>query len=367
MVTSSAHSRSLPTGTPMAMRVTRTPSGFSEPRQVDGGRLALDGRARGEDHLLDAAGADALEEARQAQLVGADARERRERSVQHVVAALEVARLLDRDDVVRLLDHADRPRAARGSEQCWQSSRSVTAWQTEQVRIPSSSVAIASPRRAASSSRAAQQVERDALGRLRPDARELPQLVDQPLDRGRVVHSHPRQLQAAGERPHLLLDRGLHLARGLVDGGRAPGPAASRRRRLFTTSGSILRLLSCFWPSISTFTTPPPELASTTIAAISACRRSCACCSCFIILRGSPNGFTRPPFRASPRARRPRARRRGRAPPARPAPSPPPRAASACGRASGEAAAARGRRGRLPGRELDRETFRPAAFAASAS
>ena len=29
IVTSSAYSRSLPTGTPMAMRVTRTPSGFS--------------------------------------------------------------------------------------------------------------------------------------------------------------------------------------------------------------------------------------------------------------------------------------------------------------------------------------------------
>ena len=42
----------------------------------------------------------------------------------------------------------------------------------------------------------------------------------------------------------------------------------------------------------------PPALESTTIAAISACRRSCACWSCFIILRGSPNGFTRPPSRA---------------------------------------------------------------------
>ena len=47
---------------PIAMRVTRDPERLQQARQVDGGRLAFDGRARGEDHLLDLPRADALEE-----------------------------------------------------------------------------------------------------------------------------------------------------------------------------------------------------------------------------------------------------------------------------------------------------------------
>ena len=107
MVTSSAHSRSEPTGMPMAMRVTLHAQRLQEPGQVDGRGLALDGRARGQDDLFHAARAHALEQALDLQLVRAHALQRRERAVQDVVAALEVARALDGQEVVRLLHDAD--------------------------------------------------------------------------------------------------------------------------------------------------------------------------------------------------------------------------------------------------------------------
>src|SRR5687767_8980750 len=65
---------------------------------------------------------------------------------------------------------------------------------------------------------------------------------------------------------------------------------------LLTTSGSMVTERSAFRPSISTLTMPPPAVASTEMAAISCCRRSCICWNCFISLRGSPNGFTPPPL-----------------------------------------------------------------------
>ena len=60
-VTSSAYSRSPPTGSPLASRVTRHV--LAQPvGEVGGGRLAGHRRVRGEHDLLDAAVADALEE-----------------------------------------------------------------------------------------------------------------------------------------------------------------------------------------------------------------------------------------------------------------------------------------------------------------
>ena len=56
MVTSSAHSRSEPTGHAHGDAGDPDAEGLEEPGQVDGRGLALDGRAGGEDDLLDAAG-----------------------------------------------------------------------------------------------------------------------------------------------------------------------------------------------------------------------------------------------------------------------------------------------------------------------
>ena len=125
---------------------------------------------------------------------------------------------------------------------------------------------------------------------------------------------------------------------------------------LLTTSGSIFRLRSCFCPSISTLTTPPPAVASTTRAAISACMRSCACWSCFISFRGSPpKGFTNPPWKAWPPGRRRHGPRRDRAPPVRPARARPPRAASDAGPRPRPASRGLVRGGRRAGLDRHRE------------
>ena len=51
--------------------------------------------------------ADAREQALDLQVVRADALQRRQRAHQHVIHALELARLLDRRHVLRLFDDAD--------------------------------------------------------------------------------------------------------------------------------------------------------------------------------------------------------------------------------------------------------------------
>ena len=79
---------------------------LEQPRQVDGGGFALDIRVRREDHLGHAA-PDARQQALDLQLVRPDALQRRQRTHQHVIHALEVARLLDGRHIRRLFDDAD--------------------------------------------------------------------------------------------------------------------------------------------------------------------------------------------------------------------------------------------------------------------
>ena len=81
---------------------------LDEASEVHRGRLALGGGVRGEDDLAHRAVAEADEERLDLELVGADAVERRDRAVEDVVAAVELVRALDREEIGRLLDDADR-------------------------------------------------------------------------------------------------------------------------------------------------------------------------------------------------------------------------------------------------------------------
>src|SRR5262245_56093251 len=82
------------------------PERLEQSRQVDGGRLAVNIRIGREDDFA-GAGADALQQALDLEIVWSDSLQRRERAHQDVVDALELAGLLDRGDVLRLLDDAD--------------------------------------------------------------------------------------------------------------------------------------------------------------------------------------------------------------------------------------------------------------------
>ena len=67
---------------------------------------------RREDDLVDTVLLDAREQLLDAQLLGTDALDRRDRALEHVIATLELAGALDGDDVTRLLDDAHDPRVA---------------------------------------------------------------------------------------------------------------------------------------------------------------------------------------------------------------------------------------------------------------
>ena len=167
-VSSSAYSRSPPTGRPLAMRVVFSPSGLSEPAEVHGRGLALDVRVGAEDHLGDALRLDAGQQLLDPQLVGADALDRADRALQHVVAAVELAGLLDRHEVPGLLDDAQQRCGRAGRRR--RSSHSSPSADVEAPRAPAHPVRGLADRRAsrrASSAGSLQQVERDALRGLR--------------------------------------------------------------------------------------------------------------------------------------------------------------------------------------------------------
>ena len=102
-VTSSAYSRSPPTGRPLASRVTAhaVPQAVG---QIGGSRLAGHVRVRRENDLLDAVALHAPQELVDAEVPGLDAVERRERAAEHVVDTAELVRALDREKVGGLLD-----------------------------------------------------------------------------------------------------------------------------------------------------------------------------------------------------------------------------------------------------------------------
>ena len=117
-VTSSAYSRSPPTGSPRAIRLTDPTTGLEPLGEVHRGRLALEGRVGGQDDLDERLAVarglvGPLEQLADPQPVRPDAVDRRDRAVEDVVEALELAGPLEGEDVERLLDDA-QPRRGRG-------------------------------------------------------------------------------------------------------------------------------------------------------------------------------------------------------------------------------------------------------------
>src|SRR6202521_5842250 len=82
--------------------------------QVHGGRLSLEVRIGGQDHLLDPAGGHPHDQFAGSDLLRTDAVDRADGAVQHVVPTAILASPVDRQDVERLLDHADARRVAAG-------------------------------------------------------------------------------------------------------------------------------------------------------------------------------------------------------------------------------------------------------------
>ena len=112
MVISSAYSMSLPTGMPIAIRVT-----FSRHvaigRKISRRRLAFDGRIGGQDHFVHLTVLHPPHQIGNAQLLRAHSMQRRNRAMQHVVHAVKMLGLLDGGDVGRFFHDANQPLIAR--------------------------------------------------------------------------------------------------------------------------------------------------------------------------------------------------------------------------------------------------------------
>ncbi len=89
------------------MRVTRGPERLQKSGQIDRRGLAFDSRVRGQNDLLNFILMDAIDQALDLQLFRADAAQRRNGAVQHVIHAAKAVRGFNRENVVRFFDHAD--------------------------------------------------------------------------------------------------------------------------------------------------------------------------------------------------------------------------------------------------------------------
>ncbi|MDQ1111309.1 hypothetical protein QE418_000757 [Microbacterium testaceum] len=121
------------------------------------------------------------------QIVGTDPRDGADGAAQHVVEAAELAGAFDRRDVFGVFDHADQGRIATrvATDRAAVLLGDVAAYLAELHLVAD----LSEQRRQARyiERRRLQDVECDALSRLRADARKAAELVDQVLDDA-VVH-----------------------------------------------------------------------------------------------------------------------------------------------------------------------------------
>src|SRR5690606_28654596 len=160
--------------------------------ECSGGDLILDVRVRGDDDLADRPVVAAGHELTDAQVVWADPVDRVDGAAEHVVLPAELAGALDGDDVLGLLDDAqDVVAAARvGADPAALPLGDFAADLAEPDLALHLGERVGQALHVGGVRR--QDVERDALGALRPDPGESTELVDEVLHRAFV---HPASLR----------------------------------------------------------------------------------------------------------------------------------------------------------------------------
>src|SRR5690606_13436136 len=234
-------------------------------------RLALSVRVGRDDHLGDLLGADPREQILDPQLIGAHARQRIQSAAQHVVAATELARALDRQYVLGFLDDTDQRRVAPHvvADAAALGLGDVAAHLAEPDTLGDLAEHLAQP--ADVLRVGGQQVERDALGTLRTDAGQPAQLVDQVLN-DTFVHAYipgrprlpmPGRPSPPPSPPAIGPSFSCWSCCALLVASRTA--ATTRSDSVSTSSGStILGSMSSFLSSSSPLTVavtmPPPEV-----------------------------------------------------------------------------------------------------------
>ena len=139
------------------------------------------------------------------QLLGPDALDRRDRALEHVVPAGELVGALDRDDVAGLLDDAEHGGVAPVVEAV---AAELALGDVEAPPAPGDPLLRLGDRPGEPVGvlgRGLQEVERDPLRRLRADAGQAAELVDERLDRRLRTGWSPRVSRAGHRGPR---DRG---------------------------------------------------------------------------------------------------------------------------------------------------------------
>src|SRR6185312_13573126 len=255
--------------------------------------LSLDGRIGREDQLADRALLEKGLELANAELLRADAVERRQVTHQHEVTPAVTARLLDGDHIGRRLHDAqkrglplrrgaDRAQLLLGEHAATAAAHHRSQRAVERLR-----------ERARRGARVLQEMKGHALSRLRPDTRERTQGFDELGEAGRVLQNGSF-IPGGSCRPAVIDDIfSCTFASTLWTASftAAAMRSSSISRSSPITAGSICtRRVSCR-PLMVTFTIPPPDSPTTSSAAISSwtfCMLACMACACFIRLLKLP-------------------------------------------------------------------------------
>src|SRR3954451_7344977 len=249
---------------------------LDQPGEVGRRGFALEVGVGGQDQLRHGTVSQAGHQLTNPEVVRADSFDRRDRTAEHVVATAELAGALDSDDVLRLLDDTDDGRVAPwvAADAALLALRHVAAHDAEadlvlafgECRYQPAYVAVFR----------GEQVERDALRALGPDAGQPAELVDEVLNRSfvhRVAVYRPGRPRPPPKPP---VNGPIRSCASSPAARAASRTAATTRSWSVSTSsgstafGSMVSDTSSAEPVMVAVTSPPPALPVTSVSASSA-------------------------------------------------------------------------------------------------
>src|SRR5262245_49832027 len=233
--------------------------------EIDRGGLALHARVRGEDHLVHRLRLEPGEQLAHLDVLRPDPVQRRERAEQHVVAALELTRALEGEEIVRLLDHAETPGVSRGIPA---DAAGILLGDVPAARAMHDTGPELGQRHGELVDLvggALEEEEREPLRGLRPDARQSLQRLDEARDGvGEVGHHIPRPgiLSPPVSLPISACIISLDLRSASLQAARTRSSSIWLSSGLITSLSILIATISCM-PFAVTVTMPPPAVAST--------------------------------------------------------------------------------------------------------